>query len=136
MRVLQLLLLLLAAEGSSAETKIHSTLLSVQKEKGQVILQAQPPPDHHFSNNAPHELAVEGFRNKILPTHVSNLEVRFLVNETAEGTQPPPGNSANKRPFDITLYLCNNAKTYCQKRTIHGFLDFNKKNLKIILNSD
>lgn len=79
-----------------------------QNGKTRFVLMVRPPAQHHFSEKAPHYLELEGFRGRIPPAIVSAAEIRFVLSAKVS------------KPFQLTVYLCDDAKTFCRKQVLRG----------------
>lgn len=74
-------------------------------------LAAKAPPQHHFNLQAPYSLSREGAAGAIAPSRLDDHEVQYKI--------PNP----DKARFHLGLYLCDDAKTFCQRRTVEVYWD-------------
>lgn len=73
---------------------------------GKVSLTATPPSAHHFNLEAPMSLEVSADHSKLKPAHAAKTEVLFLVPSAAKGDGK------------ITLFVCDDANTFCERHQV------------------
>ena len=81
--------------------------LSVVLKAAQVKLSAVPPKDHHFNIKAPMVLKDVGGTQSVKPALAEPGQIEFILPATVHN-------------FIITLYLCDDAKTYCKKHKLQA----------------
>lgn len=80
--------------------------MTVAPNAGNLEVTAAPPAAHHFNIEAPMSLAEPGAKKPLKPKSATKDQVLFQL----AGTQP--------RHFAVTLYLCDDANTYCEKHVV------------------
>ena len=101
---LAVLVALAAVDAAVARSSSRSSAFSLRWEKEALV--ATPPRDHHFNEKSPRFLRLSSGARRS-PTQVSAQLMRF---------SPPEGESFTGG--SVTLFLCDDANTYCEKHTV------------------
>jgi tetratricopeptide (TPR) repeat protein/thiol-disulfide isomerase/thioredoxin len=73
---------------------------------GKISVQVKAPAGHHFNTDAPMSLELESTHSRIKPKSSAPTQVTFEVP------------SAAKDSAKVALYLCDDAKTFCEKHQV------------------
>ena len=96
------------------------TVTLLKQEGGKTTFQAHPPKAHHFNIDAPQSLRVKIGEAKVerkTPSKNTEGEIQFEIA------------SAKAASLVFSLYLCDDAKTFCEKREIAA--NWNGKELQL-----
>ncbi|MEW6056620.1 MAG: thioredoxin fold domain-containing protein [Bdellovibrionota bacterium] len=80
--------------------------LAVTPQGSKVLLVATPPAGHHFNVDAPMQLEEGNAKNKLKPSKATEQRIEFLAT------------AGKERTYKATLYLCDDAKTFCEKHVV------------------
>jgi hypothetical protein len=102
MTVITLMLLPAAAIAAKAP----DFTVSAETKNGQLVVSALPPAGHHFNTKAPMSLQCKEPASKFKPVEAGEQLVVFKL--------PCP----KERNFDVTLYLCDDKKSFCEDHKV------------------
>ena len=102
---------------SHAFIPVQRFTLSAQPKTFGLEVVAVPPPHHHFNIKAPMFLSSFSHK-KLIPSHTTDRKIRFKI---ADSYTPE---------FRVHLFLCDDAKTYCEKQLVIANWDARTAQLK------
>lgn len=97
---------LLSSAAALAALKAPDFTVQAIAAQGKTSVQARAPSGHHFNTDAPMTLETESNHQRVKPKKSSPTEVDFEVP------------SAAKDSAKVTLFLCDDAKTFCEKHLV------------------
>jgi thioredoxin-like negative regulator of GroEL len=90
-----------------AALKAPDFTVSTAQERGKTSVSASAPAGHHFNTDAPMSLELESNHTRLKPKKSAPTQVDFEVP------------SASKDSAKIALYMCDDAKTFCEKHQVN-----------------
>ncbi|MEK7692230.1 MAG: thioredoxin family protein, partial [Bdellovibrionota bacterium] len=87
------------------------TIQAAITKTGSLQLSVSPPPKHHLNREAPTWLRLSGSKDKLKPALVTEAGAEFSLPE------------AKPVQFEIELYLCDDANTFCERHNVQNAWD-------------
>jgi len=108
-------LLAYACAFGNTSRKAPDFTLRIEPRGSTVEVIAQPPVGNHINLEAPAYLQFSGSAEKIKPTTKAEKRVTFLLK------------SHTSTSFSVSLYLCDDKLSYCEKHEVRGMLESGAK---------
>src|ERR1700744_2559813 len=97
---------LLGSLAAFAALRAPDFTIQANPSHGKVVLQATAPVQHHFNIEAPMSAEIESTHTRLKPVKSSESSVEFDVPSIA------------KDSAKVSLFLCDDAKTFCEKHQV------------------
>jgi hypothetical protein len=110
----------LAANPNSGAPDFH---LAARPNQGLLEIRALAPEAHHFNLKAPMILELHSsVARRLAPRQAEERELVFQM----------PAHT--RSPFQVSLYVCNNENTYCEKKSLGGV--WNPESRRLMVRAD